>query len=169
VLVFDDNATHPGMMAAEVVAKSGAALEVVTPERGLALDIGGTNYPAYFKSFAESGARITVNSRLTGVRREGDRLVATLLDEYAATTTERVVDQVVVEHGTLPLDDVYFSLKEGSTNRGAVDYPALIAGRPQDRAVNSEGTYGLFRIGDAVSSRNVHAAIYDALRLCCVL
>ena len=169
VLVFDDNATHPGMMAAEVVAKSGAALEIVTPERGLALDIGGTNYPAYFKSFAESGARITVNSRLTGVRREGDRLVATLLDEYAATTGERVVDQVVVEHGTLPLDDVYFSLKEGSTNRGAVDYSALIAGRPQDRAVNSEGTYGLFRIGDAVSSRNVHAAIYDALRLCCVL
>ena len=169
VLVFDDNGTHPGMMAAEIIAESGAALEIATPERGLALDIGGTNYPAYFKSFAESGARITLNSRLTGVRREGDRLAATLLDEYAATTGERVVEQVVVEHGTLPLDDVYFALKDGSANRGAVDYAALIAGRPQDRTVDPGGTYRLFRIGDAVSSRNVHAAIYDALRLCCVL
>ena len=25
--------------------------------------------------------------------------------------------------------------------------------------------FNLFRIGDAVSSRNIHAAIYDALRL----
>jgi N-methyl-L-proline demethylase len=169
VLVFDDNGTHPGMMAAEIIAKSGAALEIATPERGLAIDIGGTNYPAYFKSFAESGARITLNSRLTGVRRQGDRLAATLFNEYATSAEERMVEQVVVEHGTLPLDDVYFALKDGATNRGAVDYGALIVGHPQDLAPNADGGYQLFRIGDAVSSRNVHAAIYDALRLCCVL
>jgi hypothetical protein len=28
------------------------------------------------------------------------------------------------------------------------------------------GAFQLFRIGDAVASRNIHAAIYDALRLC---
>jgi len=28
------------------------------------------------------------------------------------------------------------------------------------------GRYRLFRIGDAVTSRNIHAAVYDALRLC---
>ena len=38
-------------------------------------------------------------------------------------------------------------------------------GRPQSLVRNPEGTYQLFRIGDAVSSRNVHAAVYDALRL----
>ena len=27
----------------------------------------------------------------------------------------------------------------------------------------------LFRIGDAVASRNIHAAVYDAFRLCLVL
>ena len=31
------------------------------------------------------------------------------------------------------------------------------------------GGFQLFRIGDAVSSRNVHAAILDAFRLCRVL
>jgi len=30
---------------------------------------------------------------------------------------------------------------------------------------NPEGAFALYRIGDAVSARNTHAAIYDALRL----
>ena len=55
-------------------------------------------------------------------------------------------------------------LKEGSANRGEVDYPALIAGRPQTLRKNAQGNYQLFRIGDAVASRNIHAAIYDGLR-----
>ena len=63
------------------------------------------------------------------------------------------------------VDDLYFDLKDASSNRGAVDYGALMEGRPQSLVRNPEGTYQLFRIGDAVSSRNVHAAVYDALRL----
>ena len=73
---------------------------------------------------------------------------------------------MVVEHGTLPLDDLYFDLKEDSINRGEVDYQALIHSRPQTIAANPDANFRLFRIGDAVSSRNIHAAIYDALRLC---
>jgi hypothetical protein len=72
----------------------------------------------------------------------------------------------VVEHGTLPLDNLYFELKPNSLNSGAVDYRAMIAGRPQEVVSNPNGGFRLWRIGDAVSSRNVHAAIYDALRLC---
>ena len=33
-------------------------------------------------------------------------------------------------------------------------------------AANPGGRYQLFRVGDAVASRNIHAAIYDSLRLC---
>jgi hypothetical protein len=29
---------------------------------------------------------------------------------------------------------------------------------------NAEGRFRLYRIGDAVASRNIHAGIYDALR-----
>jgi hypothetical protein len=58
---------------------------------------------------------------------------------------------------------LYFALKPGSANGGAVDYPALLAGQVQPGA--TDGRYQLFRIGDAVSARNTHAAIYDALRL----
>lgn len=166
ILLFDDNGAHPGMMAAEALARAGAMLEYVTPERYVAPEIGGTNSPVYLKAFSECGVKVMLTERLISVRRDGNRLAAKLENEYAKTTQERLVDQVVVEHGTLPLDDLYFNLKEGSQNKGAVDYEALIAGRPQNLISNPEGQYQLFRVGDAVSSRNIHAAIYDSLRLC---
>ena len=50
-------------------------------------------------------------------------------------------------------------------NRGEVDIKAFIAGRPQTIATNPEGKFQLFRIGDAVASRNIHAAILDSYRL----
>ena len=166
VLVFDDNGAYPAMQAAEMLAEAGDRVEIVTPERFFAPEIGGINHVAYARCFEIHDVRITLNRRLVSVRRDGNRLLATLGSDYTPDTVERSVDQVVVEHGTLPLDDLYFALKDGSINRGAVDYRALIAGRPQTIAPNPDGRYRLFRIGDAVASRNIHAAIYDALRLC---
>jgi hypothetical protein len=162
--LFDDNGAHAGMTAAEFIAGAGSRLEFVTPERTLAPDVGGTNYPVYFRAFSRHGVTVTLNRRLQAVDRDGNRLVATLLDEYGKTTEMRIVDQVVVEHGTLPADDLYFALKPLSANLGAVDYDALTNGRPQRLAPNPQGRFTLFRIGDAVASRNIHAAVYDGLR-----
>jgi 2,4-dienoyl-CoA reductase-like NADH-dependent reductase (Old Yellow Enzyme family) len=166
VLLFDDNGDHQGMAAAELIAGAGAQLEFVTPERVLAPFVGGSNYPAYFAAFARHDVRVTLAHHLSAVRREGGRLVATLYNEYGGTEQERVVDQVVVEHGTLPVDDLYFELKPGASNHGEVDQPALLALRPQTVVRNPAGQYRLFRVGDAVASRNIHAAINDAYRLC---
>ena len=166
VLLFDDNGAHPGVTAAEFIAEAGARLEYVTPERVLAPEVGGTNYPAYFKALSARRVTFTLNRRLTEVRRRGPGLVATLWDEYAERAEERLVAQVVVEHGTLPAAELYFALKPGSRNGGEIDYAALLTGRPQVVVRNPEGTYRLFRIGDAVASRNAHAAMLDALRLC---
>lgn len=76
----------------------------------------------------------------------------------------RQVDQIVVNHAKQPLADLYFELKLLSENLGAVDYDALIDGLPQTLN-GGPGVFRLYRIGDAVASRNTHAAIYDALRL----
>ena len=95
--------------------------------------------------------------------------VTPALRTYVTSKLDRITrhfDQVVVNHGTVPMDDLYFELKPFSRNLGAVDYDALLAGRPQARADHPEGAFQLFRVGDAVSARNTHAAIYDALRLC---
>jgi len=70
----------------------------------------------------------------------------------------------VVEHGTAPLDELYFALKPGSRNLGAVDYTALIGEGEVLPVTNPAGSYGLYRIGDAVQARNIHAGIYEALR-----
>jgi hypothetical protein len=109
---------------------------------------------------------MTMATRVRALSREGNRIKVILWSQYTESDTEeRLVDQVVLEHGIEPLDSLYFELKEESINRGAVDYDALIEGRPQDLAPNPDGKFKLFRIGDAVSGRNIHAAIYDALRL----
>ena len=166
VLLFDDNGGHPGMQAAEVIAESGSQLEVVSPERFFAPEMGGLNHVSYAEVFHRAGVRVTINSRLRAVRREGNKLAAVIGSDYGPRLEERIVDQVVVEHGTLPLDELYFALKEQSLNRGEIDYRAFVAGAPQELVRNLDGRFRLYRIGDAVSSRNVHAAIYDALRLC---
>ena len=165
VLLFDDNGADAGLTVAEFIAWSGSRLEIATPERSLAPEVGGTNYPAYFKTLSERNAAISLNLRLEKVARSGNRLSATLFNEYDKSRRERLVDQVVVEHGTLPLEDLYFELKPGSRNLGEIDHGALIANRPQELFRNPAGRYALYRIGDAIASRNIHAAVYDALRL----
>jgi NADPH-dependent 2,4-dienoyl-CoA reductase/sulfur reductase-like enzyme len=165
VILYDDNGAHPGMTVGEFLARTGAGLEIVTPERTLAPDVGGTSYPPYFQAFAEHDVKITINLKLVSVRRDGNRLVGTFHDEFGKRMIEKSADQIVVEHGTLPLDDLYKELKERSVNRGEVDYKALLSGRPQMLVRNPEGLFRLLRIGDAVASRNIHAAVYDALRL----
>ncbi len=167
VLLYDDNGAHPGMAAAEALVDRGAELELVTPERFFAPEMGGLNLVPYMQKLHRANVRITPMMRVTALTRVGNRIAASLWSPYTETQCgERVVDQVVVEAATLPLADLYFELKEESQNRGEVDYDALIGGRPQSLATNPHGTFQLFRIGDAVAARNIHAGIYDALRLC---
>lgn len=164
VLLYDDNGGHQGMTAAEMIANAGAKLELVSPERFFAPEMGGMNHVPYMRAFHEKGVTVTINTRLESVRREGNQLVATLSSDFAdGWRTERRVDQVVVEHGTAPLEDPYFALKPLSKNAGAVDYECLVGGGeifPDKRP----GDFVLLRIGDAVASRNIHAAIYDGIR-----
>lgn len=170
VLLYDDNGGHQGMSAAELIARSGVALEVVSPERNFAPEIGGMNHVPYQKALAEAGTRITIATRLTAVRRRGNGLVAVLASAWApGATEEREVRQIVVEHGTMAMDELYFELKPRSKNLGAVDYDALIARRWPLPDRNAEGGFHLVRLGDAVSSRNIHAAVYDGLRYAMLL
>ena len=165
VLFYDDNGTHSAMSAAEMIARSGAALEIVTPERMLAIEVGGMNHVPYARAFNEMGVRITLNQRVKRIRPEHGRLCVEVGSDHTAHRDVRHVDWVVTDHGTAASAELYFELKPESSNLGAVDYGALMAGRPQQLVRNTDGAYQLFRIGDAVASRNIHAAVYDALRL----
>jgi 2,4-dienoyl-CoA reductase-like NADH-dependent reductase (Old Yellow Enzyme family) len=167
VLLFDDDGSHSAMTTAEMIVASGARLEIVTPERGIGVDVGGLNLVPYMKALNDADARISLNQRVHSIRRRNDgRYDVEVGSEHSAVRHSRVVDMVVGDHGVAALDDTYRQLVPASRNLGEVDYRALIAGEAQRVERNPAATFDVFRIGDAVEGRSVHAAVYDALRLC---
>ena len=166
VLVYDDHGDHQGPSAVDFLASRGSKVELVTPDRMAAHDIGASNFPVYLANFYSMGVRMTPDCRLRSVEREGNRLRVLLRNEYSDEDETRLIDQVVVEHGVLPNAELFHELCPTARNGGELDIDALIAGRPQEAASTGEGAFMLFRVGDAVASRNIHAAIYDSLRLC---
>ena len=166
VLIYDDAGDFAALQAAEKLAEAGARVEVMTRDRTFAPEVMSMSLTPAMRALQPKGVRFTVMQRLAAVTRDGNALRAGIASDYSALREERRVDQVVVNYGTRPLDELYFDLRPLSRNLGEVDYPALIAGRAQTIATHPEGAFQLFRIGDAVSARNTHAAIYDALRLC---
>ena len=165
VLIYDESGDHPGLQAAEVAANAGATVEIMTPDRTFAPGVMAMNLTPYMKALQDKDVTFTVARRLLDVERDGNRLKATIGTDYSGHTTFAHYDQVVINYGTQPLADLYFDLKPRSINGGAVDHDALLLGRPQSIVKNAQAKFNLYRIGDAVSSRNTHAAIYDALRL----
>ncbi len=167
VLIYDDNGQHQAPSCADYLAgKPDITVEFVTPDRAAAMEMGVLNFPVFMEHFYTKGVTITPDSRLKSVRRSGNKLKATFSNEYNGPDIERTVDHVVVEHGTVPLDDLYYELRPHSANNGVLDYDALLNGQPQPGQAELRGSFLLYRVGDAVASRNVHAAIYDSLRLC---
>jgi len=169
VLIFDDAGDHPALQAAELLANSGAKVEIMTPDRSFSPDVMAMNLVPYMRSLQDKDVTFTVTYRVAKARRivdQGvDQIEVTLSSDYGSINKTRLVDQLVINHGTLPLDGLYFDLKDDASNQGELDHAAFIKGLPQTQVRNPKGRYQLFRIGDAVAARNTHAAIYDGLRL----
>jgi hypothetical protein len=165
ILIYDESGDHPALQAAEIAANSGSKVEVMTPDRTFSPEIMAMNLTPYMRSLQKKDVTFTVTHRLLDVMLTGNKLTAKIGTDYSEYVEEKKYNQIIVNYGTMPLDDLYFELKPKSKNYGAVDYDALINGDVQKITKNKSGKFQLFRIGDAVSSRNTHAAIYDALRL----
>ncbi|APH55843.1 NADH-dependent flavin oxidoreductase [Granulibacter bethesdensis] len=164
VLLYDEMGQHNAASVAEVMSQRGALVEFVTHDRMIAQEVGTTNQPVHLRELYKLGVILSPNLELMEVYREGNRLVAVLRNTMTDAEEERVIDQVVADFGTLPVEDTYFALKDQSSNHGVTDLPSLLNGASQAEA--QTGHFSLFRIGDAVAGRNIHAAMYDALRLC---
>ncbi len=168
VLVYDSVSTHAGAGVADFIASRGSTVEIVTPDVKVADDVGGTTFPIFYRRLYELDVVLTPNWWLERVYAEGDRKVAVLRNEYTDRLEERVVDQVVVENGSTPNDSLYWELKDRSVNGGEIDLATLFDSKPQPALSErlGAGQFILFRVGDCISPHNIHAAIYDALRLC---
>lgn len=163
VLIYDELGDHAGASCAEVLADKAANVELVFRGHQAAQRSGYVNYPVYLQHYYQKGVVLTPDRRLIRVERRGEQLRSIIENELTAQVEERLSDQVVVERGTIPVDDLFEDLRAESGNNGVTDMDKLLARQSQDERADD---YELFRVGDAVSSRDIHCAILDSRRLC---
>lgn len=188
--MYDGTGTYAGPSCAEFVATVAdptGEVELVTPDRRVCEEMGALNWPVFLRNLYRAGnVTITPDTSLRSVA-EGDEKahggatrdggVRAILgnDYFSDETFERRVDTVVVEHGTLPNDELFMDLRSISRNRGLAQFESSpgsledISSRSGDRdqlSTEPVSSFELYRVGDAVSSRNIHAAVYDAMRVC---
>lgn len=163
VLIHDEAGGHQALSLAEFLARRGCRVELCTPDRLVGRDLGASSYPVYLGNLARAGVVLTPTTALAGVTRAGNRLAARLVHEYGGPEQMREVDLVVAECGTEPVTDLFRALKPHAVNAGVTDLAATLAAAPQPLAGRG---MRLYRVGDAVAGRDIHAALLDALRLC---
>lgn len=165
VLVFDGTGRHPAPLVVDRIrAERDAELIYLSVDAELAQELTYVERYRWKKRFHEVDVHPVHECRLQTVRRSGGQLEATYRNEISREIYTVMVDHVVVEQGTVPMDDLYRDLCANASNDGVTDLEAFIQAAPQP--VKCEEGFELHRIGDAVSSRNVHAAILDAARIC---
>ena len=166
ILIYDEAGDHTGMQSAEIAIKEGSTVEFMTPDRLISSEIMGMNLTPYLKNLQDKKITYSIAKRLLDVSIKGNKLNALIGSDYDENFKyNSSYDQVFLNYGIKPLDELYYSLVPFSKNKGEVDYNKFINGEEQDIIKSDNNEFNLFRIGDAVSSRNIHAAIYDALRL----
>jgi 2,4-dienoyl-CoA reductase-like NADH-dependent reductase (Old Yellow Enzyme family) len=168
VIVYDGSGRHPAATAAEFCHDAGSQVQLVTLDELPVAELEYGERVIWRRELARRGLVPMAEYALVELRRAAAGIDALLRNELTGETCTLNADQVVVERGTLPFDETFHSLRGAANNQGVTDLDALLAGKPQPGLEREDG-YSLFRIGDAASSRNLAAALYDALRLCSVI
>jgi 2,4-dienoyl-CoA reductase-like NADH-dependent reductase (Old Yellow Enzyme family) len=166
VLIYDELGDHAAASCTEVLADKGARVELAFRGHHAAEKSGYCNYPVYLQHFYQKNVKLTPDVRLQKVERVGSQLRSIFANEMTGKIEERLSDQVVVEHGTVPVDALFDELRVESCNNGTTDVGKLLAGLPQVSGERRNGGFELYKVGDAVSSRDIHCAILDSRRLC---
>ncbi len=175
-IVYDGTGRHAALTAAEAIVSAGGAVAFFGLDGHLAMEMAYSEQVIWRKRTYELGIEPQLDRRLERVERAGNRLRVSFRNELTDEAEVHETGRIVVEHGTRPADALFRGLAGVAVNRGVLDQAALLAGRPQPEEDGADGEGGddgegdggfrLYRIGDAVSSRNIYAAVLDAFRLC---
>ncbi len=164
-VLYDDHGSHQGLSCAEYLARQGIDITFVTPDRSPGMELGHCNLPVYLKMLYALGVEFVVNQSIVSVATSSSGLGVHFKNEYSGQTTTLATQLLIVENGTIPVEDVYFDLLPYATNQGRWDNSAVITLEKQSLMRNKSIRFALNRIGDAVSSRDIHSAMYDAHRI----
>ena len=175
-IVYDGTGRHAAATAAEALIEAGTKTQLYSIDDHFGMELAYAEHAMWRKRLYQIKLPIEFNQRLLSVERDNNRLSVTFRNELTNEVSISVTDQLVVEHGTTPAEDLFLELQPLSTNAGVMDLEKWVAGEPQPLATRSATTsittsadtataFLLYRIGDAISSRNIHTAILDAHRL----
>lgn len=163
VLIYDATGRHPAPLVTAEIAAAGKMVTFVARDPSVAPEMEHHSSIAYRKTLAEHDVRVLLEYELVSVSaREGRRDVV-LRHLLTGRELRETHAQVIVEHGTMPVNDLFDELRPLSVNDGVTEIESLVG--PAPLRARPPARFELHRIGDAVSSRSVHAAMLDALRL----
>lgn len=164
VVIYDGTGRHAGPSLARRAYARASSLRYIMVDDTLSKELAYAERVIWRKHFAEMGIQPVAEHTLVSVERAGNALKVTTVSELTGQMLAVEADMVICETGTVPVDDVFETLRGQANNAGKTDMDTFLAGQPQP-GLDQPGI-SVFRIGDAVASRNVAAAMFDALRLC---
>lgn len=164
VLIYDGTGRQAAASCAlELVAK-GKKLHYAMLDEMLAFEMSYTDKSGFRKKFAELSIPRTVDIRLIKVERDGNGLLASFRNELTGEITAHHANQIVVDNGTVPVDDIFSALRDQSSNFGETHFD--VRSRDDIAHATTKDGFEIHRIGDAIASRDIYSAIQDAFRLC---
>jgi N-methyl-L-proline demethylase len=165
VLIYDGTGRQAAASCAVEFAQAGKHVQFLTIDESMTMEMGYTDRSGFRKKFAELGVEKSTDQKLVKVERQGNMLVATFRSELTEQLTQRQASQIVIENGTLPIDELHSELKENSPNWGRNNVEGL--NEALHTSINNASTGpSVYRIGDAISSRDIYSSIQEAFRLC---
>ena len=166
LVVFDGTGRMPAALSAERYSLQGHEVAFVTLDNQFGQEMGKTDQTLSRKGAYERRYDIHYDLQFHSVSRSANRLVAAFRNELTGAIVKLDADHVIVERGTLPEGELFDALRNRATNKGVIDLQAYTAGAVQPDQASAKVGFELYRVGDAVTSRDIHSAIYDSARLC---
>lgn len=169
ILIYDGAGRHEALSCADHLAAAGSVVTLATIDSQVGVEMGYAERVVHRKQMYQRGVTMIHDLVLKRISRLNNQLVAELENDLTGVRCEIEAQQVVVERGTVPLDEVFHDLRTQSVNDGVTDIGALLRTEPQPYEKHYGDTFTLYRVGDAVTSRSLHAALLDAYRIAVAL
>ncbi|MFC5992534.1 NAD(P)-binding protein [Limoniibacter endophyticus] len=164
ILIYDGTGRQAAASCALELIARGKKIRYAMLDEMLAFEMSYTDKSGFRKKFAELAIPRTVDVRLIKVERDGSALLASFQNELTGEITTQHASQIVIDNGTVPMDEIFSALRDRSANRGESNFDLRF--EQDEDALRAEGSFEIHRIGDAVASRDIYSAIQDAFRLC---
>ncbi len=165
VFIHDQTGLNVAMAATDYLSEKGVQVTLNTQDAYIGHEAMRLEMSPFMKRFYERGVIMQPDHELIRADAQNNQVRVTIRNMHTAALSEHDYDHIIVEAGTLPNDELFYTMREGACNKGVIDLDRMASGQPQPVYDADEG-YHLYRIGDVVGSRDIHCAMLDALRIC---